>query len=234
MKLKNIKHRLIAGILACSLLIAPKPARADLFGGDVVVLTQILANAIQQLMQLRQLLSTGQDTLSLMQDVNRGLNDALGLVNSVGAARDPGLYHELLRAQDALRYVQNVYGNSVDSSELKVQQDADQTAAEAISLNNSIYGYAREIDQIGEEIKRNSNMASPKGAQKLTAQSLGVMLHVMNQSLRAQATGLKLQAQSMAIQNRKDKVYSDQVRSTSDKLNAAMTSMRPEFKFPRL
>jgi hypothetical protein len=60
------------------------------------------------------------------------------------------------------------------------------------------------------------------------------MLHVMNQSLRAQATGLKLQAQSMAIQNRKDKVYSDQVRSTSDKLNAAMTSMRPEFKFPRL
>jgi len=234
MKSRNVKSRVISGIVACSLMIAPKTSRADVFGGDVVVLTQILANAIQQLLQLRQLLSTGQDTLSLMQDVNRGLNEALGLVKSVGAARDPGLYRELLRAQDALRYVKNVYGNSVDSSELKVQQDADQTAAEAISLNNSIYGYAREIDQIGEEIKRNSNVASPKGAQKLTAQSLGVMLHVMNQSLRAQATALKLQAQSMAIQNRKDKVYSDQVRSTSDKLNAAMTSMRPEFKFPRL
>ncbi|MEI8025268.1 MAG: hypothetical protein WCI18_02865 [Pseudomonadota bacterium] len=234
MKSRNVKSRVISGIVACSLMIAPKTSRADVFGGDVVVLTQILANAIQQLLQLRQLLSTGQDTLSLMQDVNRGLNDALGLVNSVGAALDPGLYRELLRAQDALRYVKNVYGNSVDSSELKVQQDADQTAAEAISLNNSIYGYAREIDQIGEKIKRNSNVASPKGAQKITAQSLGIMLHVMNQSLRAQATGLKLQAQSMAIQNRKDKVYSDQVRSTSDKLNAAMTSMRPEFKFPRL
>jgi len=234
MKLKNMRHRFLGGALAGLLLLVPQTSRADLFGGDVVVLTQILANAIQQLMQLRQLLSTGQDSLQLMQDVNRGLNDALGLINSVGAARDPGLYHELIRAQDALRYVQNVYGTSVDSSESRVQQDADQTAAEAISLNNSIYGYAKEIDQIGEDIKRNSNVASPKGAQKLTAQSLGVMLHVMNQSLRAQATGLKLQAQSMAIQNRKDKVYSDQVRSTSDKLNAAMNSMRPEFKFPRL
>ena len=234
MKYKKIKHDVVKGIAAVILLMEPQQSRADVFGGDVVVLTQILANSIQQLMQLKQVLSTGQDTFGLVQEVNRGLNDALGIVNSVGTVRDPGLYRELIRAQDALRYMQNVYGNSVDSSETKVQIDADQTASEAISLNNSIYGYAKEIDKIGEDIQRNSNISSPKGAQKLTAQSLGVMLHVMNQSLRTQATGLKLQAQSMAIQNRKDKVYSEQIRGSSEKLTEEMKSMRPEFKFPRL
>lgn len=229
-----IRRKLMAGVLGCMTLLAPTTSRADVFGGDTVVLTQILANAVQQLIQLRQLLSTGQDSLSLVQDINRGLNDALGALNSVGAIRDPGLYRELSRVQDALRYVTGVYGAPVDSAEATVQQHADQTVAEAISLNNSIYGYAQELDRVGEDIKRRSTMASPKGAQKLTAQSLGVMLHVMNQSLRAQATGLKLQAQSMAIQNRKDKVYSDQVRSTADKLNAAMNSMQPEFRLPRL
>jgi hypothetical protein len=229
-----LRKTALAGVLASLLLFMPGTSKADIFGGDTVVLTQILANAVQQLVQLRQLLSTGQDSLDLMQDINRGLNNALGVLNSAGAMRDPGLYRELTRVQDALRHVSNIYGKPVDSSEARVQQHADQTIAEAISLNNSIYDYTEEIDRIGDDIKRHSAAVSPKGAQKLTAQSMGVMLHVMNQSLRAQATSLKLQAQSMAIQNRKDKLYSDQVRSTSDKLNAAMNSMQPEFKFPRL
>lgn len=227
-------QRVSAGALSAALLLTPQQSMADIFGGDVVILSQILANAVQQLIQLRQILSTGGDSLALMQDVNRGLSDALGVINSLGNIRDPGLYHELLKAQDALRYLNSIYGTIVDSSETRVQQHTDQTVAEAISMNNAIYSYTDEIDKIGEQIKRNSNLSSPKGAQKLTAQSLGVLLHVMNQSLRAQATGLKIQAQAMAIQNRKDKVYADQIHSTTNNLNAAMSSINPEFKFPRL
>jgi hypothetical protein len=162
---KYRNERVIAGIVALSLLIAAADIARPIFSVAMSVgLTQIFGKRDSATHA-----ATGncyerdRDALSLMQDVNRGLNDALGAGGFRWARRAiPAMYHELLRAQDALRYVQNVYGNSVDSSELKVQQDADQTAAEAISLNNSIYGYAKEIDQIGEDIKRNSNIASRK------------------------------------------------------------------------
>ena len=52
-------------------------ARADLFGGDVLVLTQILAQAIAQLQQLKTILKDGQDSLNLMKDVNAGIFDTL-------------------------------------------------------------------------------------------------------------------------------------------------------------
>jgi hypothetical protein len=49
------------------------PARADIFGGDVAVLVQILANALQQLAQLRNIVQNGQDNLGLIRDINRGI-----------------------------------------------------------------------------------------------------------------------------------------------------------------
>lgn len=72
-------------------------------------------------------------------------------------------------------------------------------------MNNAIFDYTREIDKTGEEIKSYSHAVSPGGAAKLTAQSVGVMLHVMNQQLRAQGTMLNLQAQSLAQENKREK-----------------------------
>jgi hypothetical protein len=114
-----------------------------------------------------------------------------------------------------------------------VQRDADQSIVEAVSLNNSIYQYSKVIDEIGEMIKSQSHAVSPGGAAKLTAQSLGVMLHLQNEMLRTQATGLKLQAQALALQNRKDKERTRQMVSGADDLNSAMANQKPKFALPR-
>jgi hypothetical protein len=102
-----------------------------------------------------------------------------------------------------------------------------------VTLNNSIYSYSRDIDAIGEEIKSDSHSVSPGGAQKLTAQSLGVMLHVMNASLRAQATSLKLQAEFLALQNHKDKEASRETSEASRSLKTAIETQPPKFETPR-
>lgn len=102
-----------------------------------------------------------------------------------------------------------------------------------MSLNNSIYDYTKQIDQIGEQVKVYSHQVSPGGAQKLTAQTMGVLLHVMNTSLRAQATGLKLQAQNTAIQNKKDKEFTRNTLKITDDLQAAMKAQKTELQMPR-
>ena len=229
-----MKRGIVTVIFVVGVAFPMRMAKADIWGGDVVVLTQILANAVQQLIQLRQILSTGEDNLALLQDINRGLNDILGVANTVGQIREPGLYGDVSSVIDGQRMLKEIYGRIPDSSESKVQDHSDQVVSEALTLNNSLYEYTKDIDAIGEEIKQASAIASPKGAQRLTVESLGIMLTVMNQSLRAQASGLKLQAQAMAAQNHKDKKFSEQVRRTSGSLRQAMKKSNFALIIPKI
>lgn len=215
------------------LLLSTQPARADLWGGDVAVLVQILANALQQLAQLKQILDTGKSNLELIREINRGINDSLNMVRTVYPDIDPGIYKDWQSVQDAVNKLETIYGIASPSLNQRVYRDTDQNVAEAVQLNNSIYEYTKQIDEIGEAIKQVSHDVSPGGAQKLTAQTLGVMLHVMNQNLRTQATGLKLQAQSMALQNKKDKDSTREFLSNSETLRVAMKNEKVEFKAPR-
>ncbi len=210
-----------------------QPARCDLFGGDVAMLAQILANAIQQLVQLRSILDNSRDNLSLIRDINRGINDSLNLIRTISPNTDPGLYKDWEKVSDALTKIETIYGIVIDSKDSRVQKDTDQSVAEAVALNNSIYKYTKTIDEIGELIKSQSHAVSPGGAAKLTAQSLGVMLTLQNEMLRTQGTGLKLQAQALALQNRKDKARTRQMVSGADNINSALSNVQPQFKLPR-
>lgn len=232
-RLRNkIAH--IASSLALMVgLTVPSGARGDIFGGDTLILAQILSNAVQQLIQLQQMLQNGRDSLALIRDINRGINDSLSMAATMGLNIDPGLYKNWNNLQNALHGVQQVYGTVPESLQKTIQTHVDQNVAEAIALNNNLYSYSKDLDQVGEQIKMYSHSVSPGGAQKLTAESLGVMINVMNQSLRAQATSLKLQAQSLALQNAKDKEQTKLVNESSQKLTQAMKSQDTSFKLPR-
>ena len=224
--------KFIAVFMAFVIFVTP-PAKADMFGGDLVYLAQILANTIKQLIELKNLVDNGRDQLDLMREINRGINDSLKLAQTINPNIDPGLYKDWQNVGDALQKLQAIYGIVTDSTEAKVYRDTDQQVAEAVSLNNDIYKYTSSIDDLGEAIKDYSHDVSPGGAQKLTAQTLGVMLQVMNQSLRTQATGLKLQAQTMALENKKEKDSTKQYLETANTLRVAMKKEKIQFSAPR-
>ena len=117
----------------------------------LVVLTQILANAIQQLVQLRQILSTGSDTLSLIRDINRGIRDGLTVIQMINPRFNPGLYGDLDTADRVLNVIQDLYGKIPQTAEARLQAAQDQSVAESISMNGTLYRFA---DQAAEESKR--------------------------------------------------------------------------------
>jgi len=215
------------------LLPVPQVARADLFGADAAILAQILANALQQLAQLREILQSGNDTLGLLQDINRGINDSLRMAETLGLRVDPGLYRELREIDAAVNSIESLFGRAVDSRVATVQRNTDRTVAEAITFNNELNEYTQRLDRIGEEIKTYSHAVSPGGAAKLTAQSLGVMIHVMNQQIRATGQGLKLQAQTLALQNKQEKDRTEQYLKEGEKLKNKMQSLDAKFQAPR-
>lgn len=227
-----MKSKFMSILIGMSLLFSSN-AKASIFGEENIVLAQILANAIQQLAQLKSILDNGQDSLSLLRDVNRGINDSLYLIKTISPNTNPGLYKDWEKVSEALTKLETIYGIVIESNDFQVQKDTDQSVAEAVALNNSIYKYTKTIDEIGELIKSQSHDVSPGGAAKLTAQSMGVMLNLQNEMLRTQASTLKLQAQSLAVQNRKDKHRTRQMVGDVDNIKAALSGVKPKFKTPK-
>ena len=102
-----------------------------------------------------------------------------------------------------------------------------------MAFNNAYYQYANNLDQIGELIKSQSHAVSPGGAQKLTAQALGLLIQVMNQNLRAQATDLKIKAETLALENKKDKDATKSLLDASHALSSTLQSEPVPFTIPR-
>jgi hypothetical protein len=225
--------KVICTIAMTVFLTAPQLSRASIFGEENATLIQILYNAIEQLAQLRRILDAGEDTLNLLRDINNGINDSLSLLKTIDPNTDRGIYKDWTKATDAVKKLQSIYGLISPSPDSKIQQDTDQQIAEAISFNNAVFDYTEQIDQIGEQVKQFSHQVSPGGAQKLTAQTLGVMLHVMNSMLRTQASTLKLNAQTLAIQNKKDKEFVRNTLAVTEQLKTAMKADSPKFEIPR-
>jgi hypothetical protein len=201
-----------------------KPARADFFGGDLPLLSSILAQAIQQLAQLRQILVSGHDTLGLLRDVNQGIRDAMSIIRTMNRTLQPGTLSQLQTVEDMLRAIQEIYGSVPRTPESKQQSFTDRSVSEAMTLHNQAFAYADMVDPEAERIKDYSRVVSPVGAGRLTAQSLGVLIHVTNQLLRTNAAILKMMSENVAIQNKHEKVNSEHFRMQYDGLSQAFSS----------
>jgi len=209
-------------------LMFPTPSRADIWGGDEAVLIQILANALQQLAQLRQILNTGSDTLGLMRDINRGLRDGLAIIQIINPRFNPGLYGNLETADRVLAVITDLYGKIPNTGEARLQQAQDQSVAESIAMNGTLFRFADQADEESKRIISHAAVVNPQGAAKLTAQSLAVLIGVTTQVLRTNSMMLKMMAENMALSNRKDKIQSAQFKTQYDGLSSAFGGLPKE------
>ena len=211
-----------------------RPARADFWGGDLIYLAQILQTAIQQLTQLQNILGNGRDTLNLLRDINRGLRDALNVMRTANQTLRPGVLSDLDNLDLVLAKVEELYGRIPNTPEGKMQLMTDRRVAEAINLHNEAFKYADRLDPEAERIKDYAHMVNPAGAAKVTVQSMGMMIHVLNQILRTNAAILKLQSEQLALQNRRGKLDSEQFRMQYEGVSDAFGNLRSNFNLPSI
>lgn len=231
--MKNYKNSLIAVIFYFAMVI-PLPSRADLFGGDVAVLVQILAQAIEQVTRLQTIINNGKDTLNLMRDINSGVRSGLDMIHIINPRFNPGLYGDLKDPQNVLRAIHDLYGQAPKTADKELMDSNDQSVAEVISMNRNIYDYADQVDQERERILLHSQVVSPQGAAKLQNQSLGVLIGVMTQLLRTQSQMLKIMGQNMALENRKEKMTSSQFIENYQGLSDGFKSLPKDTTLPSL
>jgi hypothetical protein len=227
------KTTISCAILSLALLLPSAPAHADFWGGDLAFLAQILAETIEQVAQLESILGTGKDSLNYMRDINQGIRDAMTLANTMNRTLKPGNWN-LNNVNDILGQMQNMYGRIPTGSDSTLQSTNDMSVAESIQLHNDAFRYADQVDPEAERMKAYADSASPQGAAKASLQAQGVTIHVLNQLLRTNAALLKIQSESLAMQNRKSKLQSEQFRSQYGELSQSLANAHGGFDLPSL
>lgn len=228
-----MKKKLITLFIAFTLIL-PRPARADLFGGDVAVLTQILVQAIQQLYQLKQIFKTGNDSLELMRDINRGIRDGLRIIQIINPKFNPGLYGSLETVEQVQRAIEDLYGMIPQTSEYRLQETQDRSVSESIAMNGTLFQFADSVDEETRRIIAHAQVVNPQGAAKLTAQSLAVLIGVTTQVLRTNSMMLKMMGQNMALSNRKEKLQAQQFKAQYEGISSALGATPKETKLTPL
>lgn len=219
------KKKIASGMIVLTLLLTPVESKADLFGADVVVLTQILAQAIAQLAQLKAILSNGDDTLNLLRDINQGVRDGLRVIQMINPKFNPGLYGSLQTAEQVQFVIQQFYGAIPQTSESRLQESQDRSVAESIAMNGTLFQFADQADEESRRIFDHSQSVSPQGAGKLTAQSIAVLIGVSTQVLRTNSMMLKMMGENMALSNRHEKLESAQFKTQYDGLSDAFQGL---------
>lgn len=234
MNMKKSKMIFVKAFLCSSIFLGSMNARADMWGGDLVYLAQILQQAIYQVQQLKSILGQGQDSLNFMKDINRGLIDAMRLKDSINRTLKGGNLSDVKDLVQLAKELERVYGKIPITSEANAQMMHDTTVAESIQLHNDAFRYAEDIDPEAERMKEYAQVASPQGAAKASLQAQGMQIHVLNQILRTNAALLKVQSETLAMQNRKSKFQSEQFRQQYTELSTSLGGAKPGFNLPSL
>lgn len=221
-------------LVTIALVLSVNTAKADIFGADVAVLTQILVQAIQTVIQLKSILDTGRDSLNLTRDLNAGVRSGLDLIRIFNPKFAPGVYGDLRDPQNVLRAIESIYGATPDGADHELMRSQDQSVAEVIAMNRNLYDYADEVDRERERILFHSQVVSPQGAAKLQNQSLAVLIGVMTQLLRTQSQMLKIMAQNTALETRKEKILTQEFKENYQGLSQGFSSLPRNPTLPRL
>lgn len=224
----------VVTIILCFTLAMPQPAKADLWGGDVAVLIQILAQTIKQLYELQRIVSTGQDSLSLWRDINRGIRDGLRVIQIINPKFNPGLYGSLETSEQVQRAIEDLYGVIPQTSEYRLQEAQDRSVSESIAMNGTLFQYADSVDEETRRIIEHAKVVNPQGSAKLTNQSLAVLIGVTTQVLRTNSMMLKMMGQNMALSNRKEKLQATQFKTQYEGLSNALGGLPKDIKLAPL
>lgn len=210
------------------LLFTTTPVRADMWGGDVIVLTKILVQSIQQLYQLKLIFQNGSDTLGLLKDINKGIRDGLNVIQIINPKFNPGIFGKLENVESVLRAIEELYGVIPMTGEYRLQAAQDRSVSESIAMNGKLFRFADDVDEESRKIIQHARLVNPQGAAKLTAQSVAVLIGVTTQVLRTNSMMLKMMAESMALENRKEKLQSAQFKTQYEGLTNALGRLPKE------
>ena len=206
-----------------------RPAYADLFGGDVAVLMQILSENIKHYYQLQEMIKNGNDQMNFLKVLNQGIDNSIGLLESL-PIKDEKVLADLKEFKNAMQKVEGLYGAIPKSPEEALHILHDQTVAESLKMANSFKEYSEVQEKNSQVIATQARIASPKGAARMQAETSAEILRSLSQLIRLNTQLLKLQSEQLAMSNKNSKEGVANFQRINQDLGRGFSGFKPDMK----
>ena len=180
--------------LCFALALAPGSARADLWGGDLPLLAEIVFNTLRTLTELER-------QTSLMRDEMEGIRDKIHRIQTISELVQPSTWEQWRNPEEALRRLKLVYYTLPKEYRSDKADTIEQELSRAMATIANISKGAHTTFQSGKELERRGADASPGVAQKLTASGIGTLVAMEAQTQVIQSHITSLLAQMLAESN---------------------------------
>ncbi len=184
-------------IIPVVLLASSDRARADIWGGDIPLLAQIVVNTLQTLHQL-------QTQTSLMEDGMDGIKDRINRISTIAEVVQPGQWNQWKDPNEALKRLKLIYETLPKEYRSDKSDQIESEISNAMNLVSRLAPGANTSFLSGKELERRGADASPGVAQKLTASGIGSLVSINAQALVIQSHITSLLAQMLADANEKE------------------------------
>jgi hypothetical protein len=178
-------------------------ASADFWGADIPILAQILVQATAQVRTTIQMLGQARDTVSILQEMNRGVKEVLRLADTAHIPLPPQVYENAKKIDQAAETAQRLYGIIGNKSPAYTKSNY-KSGVEGLFLSEDAFEYSTFLDDQGNKVKAASIVSSQATATRLTAETLGVLLHAVSHGNRIEAKQLELSSTKRIEDTSKD------------------------------
>ena len=168
---------------------------------QIPYLSQLVTENIRRYEQLSKMIRNSQERDTYMRLINEGIDNVVGVALSL-PVEDQKIFEDLKTFKQAAERLKTLYGEIPKSPDSPMFKLHDESVAESIRLVNDLKEYAREQEQNAESLFRQSGRASPKGAGRMTTATNAQILHALSQLIRINGQMLKIQSQSLGMENR--------------------------------
>ncbi len=166
-------------------------ARADLWGGDLPLLAQIVTNTLYTMYEL-------QRQSKLMDDELRGINDRIIRIKTISDVVQPDQWSAWKDPNEALRRIQLIYHTLPKEYHSEKSDLIEAELSRAMNLVSRVNIETKSTFQSGKELENKGLNSSPAVAQKLTASGMGTMITQQAQSQVLQSHMVSLLTQILA------------------------------------
>ena len=181
----------IGGILFLSVSLFVVRTGRCMFGEDIPFLIQIITQAIAQVRELQSIIGSAQETVGLLEEMNRGVKDVLQLAGTAHLPLPSQVYENARQIDSATQTAQSLFGGiSVHSPDFFKTQY--QSGVEGLYLSQDAFQYSGFLDRQGTRVKESAVLASQATATRLSAETLGVLLHAVSHQSRIEAKSLEI------------------------------------------
>ena len=210
-------------ILWVAVLLGIPGKSAAIFDGgagyaQIPYLWEILQENVKRYKQLKSVLKETEESRELIRILNEGIDNAEGLLRMMPPDET---------GAGGLGKIREFYGEIPKGEEYRLRRSHDRAASDGLGLADESKEYAKRQESNADKIFSQARSASPKGAQRMTAQTGAQILHSLGRLIRINAQMLKIQGQMSAYQNKRGKDSARHFDKMGEDIKASVKKIKP-------